>query len=57
MAFEALAVTTIMPLAAQALHALPLDAWSFSGLMLGILVGMVAAGDFTLRLVSELASV
>jgi MFS family permease len=48
-AFEGLAVTTIMPVAVQALHGLPLYAWSFSGLMLGSLVGTVAAGDYTVR--------
>jgi MFS family permease len=45
-AFEGLAVTTIMPVAVRALHGLPLCAWSFSGFMLGSLVGTVAAGDY-----------
>jgi MFS family permease len=48
-AFEGLAVTTIMPVTVQALHGLPLYAWSFSGFMLGSLVGTVAAGDYTAR--------
>jgi MFS family permease len=45
-AFEGLAVTTIMPVTVRALHGLPLYAWSFSGFMLGSLVGTVAAGDY-----------
>ena len=48
-AFEGLAVTTIMPITVQALHGLALYAWSFSGFMLGSLVGTVAAGDYTAR--------
>ena len=45
-AFEGLAVTTIMPVTVRALHGLPLYAWSFSGFMLGSLAGTVAAGDY-----------
>ena len=45
-AFEGLAVTTIMPVTVKALHGLPLYAWSFSGFMLGSLVGTVVAGDY-----------
>lgn len=48
-AFEGLAVTTIMPVTVRALHGLALYAWSFSGFMLGSLVGTVAAGDYTAR--------
>jgi MFS family permease len=45
-AFEGLAVTTIMPVTVRALHGLSLHAWTFSGFMLGSLVGTVAAGDY-----------
>jgi MFS family permease len=45
-AFEGLAVTTIMPVTVRALNGLSLFAWSFSGFMLGSLVGTVAAGDY-----------
>ena len=48
-AFEGLAVTTIMPVTVQALHGLSLYSWSFSGFMLGSLVGTVAAGDYAAR--------
>jgi MFS family permease len=48
-AFEGLAVTTIMPVTVRALHGLALYAWSFSGFMLGSLVGTVAAGDYAAR--------
>jgi MFS family permease len=48
-AFEGLAVTTIMPVTVRALHGLALYAWSFSGFMLGSLVGTVAAADYTIR--------
>jgi MFS family permease len=48
-AFEGLAVTTIMPVTVRALHGLPLYAWTFSGFMLGSLVGTVAAGDYASR--------
>jgi len=48
-AFEGLAVTTIMPVTVRALHGLRLYAWSFSGFMLGSLVGTVAAGDYSAR--------
>jgi MFS family permease len=47
--FEGLAVTTIMPVTVRELHGLALYAWSFSGFMLGSLVGTVAAGDYTAR--------
>jgi len=49
LAFEGLAVTTIMPVTVGALHGLALYAWSFSGFMLGSLVGTVAAGDYAAR--------
>jgi MFS family permease len=48
-AFEGLAVATIMPVAVRALRGLALYAWSFSGFMLGSLVGTVAAGEYTAR--------
>src|SRR6516225_4237264 len=35
-----------MPVTVRALHGLPLYAWSFSGFMLGSLVGTVVAGDY-----------
>ena len=44
-AFEGLAVATIMPITAFALRGLTLYAWSFSGIMLGSLVGTVAVGE------------
>jgi MFS family permease len=43
-AFEALAVITIMPQAARDLGQLSLYGWVFSGFMLGSVVGTVAAG-------------
>jgi MFS family permease len=49
LAFEGLAVTTIMPVTVRALHGLALYAWSFSGFMLGSLVGTVAAADYAAR--------
>jgi MFS family permease len=48
-AFEGLAVTTIMPVTVRALRGLSLYAWSFSGFMLGSLVGTVAAGDYAAK--------
>src|SRR5258708_35213224 len=48
-AFEGLAVATIMPITALALRGLALYAWSFSGFMLGSLVGTVAVGEYTER--------
>ena len=47
-AFEGLAVATIMPITAIALRGLALYAWSFSGFMLGSLVGTVA-GEYAER--------
>src|ERR1700681_2110235 len=43
-AFEALAVITIMPQVARDLGGLDLYGWAFSAFMLGSLVGTVAAG-------------
>ena len=43
-AFEALAVGTVMPLVARELGGLELYGWAFSGFFLGNLVGIVAAG-------------
>jgi MFS family permease len=48
-AFEGLAVATIMPITALALRGLALYAWSFSGFMLGSLVGTVAVGEYAER--------
>jgi MFS family permease len=48
-AFEGLAVSTIMPIAVLDLHGLALYAWSFSGFMLGSLVGTVASGEYADR--------
>jgi len=48
-AFEGLAVSTIMPVAVLELRGLSLYAWPFSGFMLGSLVGTVAAGDYADR--------
>ena len=48
-AFEGLAVSTIMPIAVLDLHGLTLYAWSFSGFMLGSLVGTVASGEYADR--------
>jgi MFS family permease len=48
-AFEGLAVTTIIPVTVRALRGLSLYAWSFSGFMLGSLVGTVAAGDYAAK--------
>jgi MFS family permease len=43
-AFEALAVGTVMPLVAEELHGIGLYGWAFSGFFLGSLVGIVSAG-------------
>ena len=43
-AFEALAVGTVMPLVARDLGGIELYGWAFSGFFLGNLVGIVAAG-------------
>jgi MFS family permease len=43
-AFEALAVGTVMPLVAEELDGISLYGWAFSGFFLGSLVGIVAAG-------------
>src|SRR5260370_3831971 len=48
-AFEGLAVSTIMPIAVLDLHGLGLYAWSFSGFMLGSLVRTVASGEYADR--------
>jgi MFS family permease len=48
-AFEGLAVATIMPIAALALRGLALYAWSFSGFMLGGLVGTVVVSEYAER--------
>ncbi len=48
-AFEGLAVSTIMPIAVLDLHGLALYAWSFSGFMLGSLLGTVASGEYADR--------
>jgi MFS family permease len=44
LAFEALALSTVMPLVARDLGDLSLYGWAFSGFFLGNLVGIVAAG-------------
>ena len=43
-AFEALAVSTVMPVAARELHGLRLYGWAFSAFMLANLVGITLAG-------------
>src|SRR5260370_26349218 len=48
-AFEGLAVATIMPITAVALRGLALYAWSFSGFMLGSLVSTVVVGEYAER--------
>jgi MFS family permease len=48
-AFEGLAVATIMPITALALRGLALYAWSFSGFMLGGLVGTVVVSEYAER--------
>jgi MFS family permease len=48
-AFEGLAVNTIMPVTAIALGGLALYAWTFSGFMLGSLIGTIAVGDYADR--------
>lgn len=44
-AFEAMAVATIMPVAVEDLHGRDLYAWGFSAFLITSLVGMVVAGD------------
>ncbi len=44
-AFEALAVATIMPIAARQLNGVPLYGWTFSAFFLGNLIGIVLAGE------------
>ncbi len=48
-AFEGLAVSTIMPVTAIALNGLWLYSWTFSGFMLGALIGTIAVGDYADR--------
>jgi MFS family permease len=43
-AFEALAVSTIMPIVAKELHGIELYGWVFTAFMLGSLIGIVLAG-------------
>jgi MFS family permease len=43
-AFEALAVSTIMPIVARELHGLELYGWVFTAFMLGSLIGIVLVG-------------
>jgi MFS family permease len=43
-AFEALAVSTIMPIVANELHGLELYGWVFTAFMLGSLIGIVVVG-------------
>jgi MFS family permease len=43
-AFEALAVSTIMPIVARELHGIELYGWVFTAFMLGSLIGIVLAG-------------
>jgi len=49
-AFEAMAVATAMPVAAQDLDGLPLFAWTFSAFLITSLVGMVVAGEVADRI-------
>src|SRR5437588_3754682 len=49
-AFEALAVSTVMPVAARELHGLRLYGWAFSAFMLANLVGITIAGPMADRL-------
>lgn len=44
LAFEALAIGTVMPAVSKELHGLELYGWAFSGFFLGDLVGIVVAG-------------
>jgi MFS family permease len=44
-AFEALAVSTVMPIAARELGGLELYGWVFSAFFLGSLIGIVVVGD------------
>jgi len=48
-AFEALAVATIMPLVANDLGGIELYGWVFSAFLLANLVGIVVAGEFADR--------
>lgn len=48
-AFEALAIATIMPLVAQDLGGIELYGWVFSAFLLANLVGIVVAGEFADR--------
>src|SRR4029078_8906434 len=48
-AFEALAVATIMPLVADDLGGIELSGWFFSAFLLANLVGIVVAGEFADR--------
>ena len=49
-AFEAIAVATAMPIAAQALNGLPYYAWSFSLFLIGMLFATVVAGRVSDRI-------
>ncbi|GAA3607593.1 MFS transporter [Microlunatus ginsengisoli] len=49
-AFEAIAVATAMPIAAQDLNGLPYYAWSFSLFLIGMLVATVVAGRVSDRI-------
>jgi MFS family permease len=44
-AFESLAISTVMPLVSRDLGGLPLYGWVFSGFFLGSLIGIVVAGQ------------
>src|ERR1700730_16678708 len=44
LAFEALAIGTVMPAVSKELHGLELYGWAFAGFFLGDLVGIVVAG-------------
>lgn len=44
-AFEGLAVTTIVPVATSDLQSSALYGWAFSGFMLGAILGVIAAGE------------
>ena len=43
-AFEALAVSTVMPIVARELHGIELYGWVFTAFMLGSLIGIVLVG-------------
>ena len=49
-AFEAIAVATALPTAARELHGLPLYAWAFSILQVGMLLATVATGRLADRI-------